>query len=344
MSSRIAQILRLKVPIMQAPMAGVSTAEMVVQVNNSGGLGSYGAGLFPASELKATIRAIQNRTDAPVNINLFVNEPPVFIPSVIEQSIQILNQIRRDMGLEIKQSPFKNHWRSPLKEQLDVVFETRPRVVSFCFGMLDQSIIQRLQDFALVMGTATTVQEAVALEAQGVDAIIAQGFEAGGHRATFLTKEEQGLIGTLSLVPQICRETTLPVIAAGGIMNAKQIEAVLAVGADMVSMGTAFITTKESKAAVCHKEALLNSPPSQSCLTRAMTGRMARMLENKVTKAFESVDKVPDYPLQSQLTEEFRTSSNSELRSLYCGQNYSECRNETARDLLKRLVTVLPVN
>jgi nitronate monooxygenase len=275
----LARLLGVRLPIVQAPMAGgPSTTRLAASVSEAGGLGSVAGPALSPHELRAAIRETRALTDRPFAVNLFAPLPPASDERVAEWAALV----HREPTL-----PPPLPWSAD--DQLAVLAEEEVRIFSFTFG------IPSLDRFeAIMIGTATTVAEAVALERAGADVIVAQGFEAGGHRGTFLAEAEHSLVGTLALVPQVVDATSVPIVAAGGIMDGRGIAAALALGAQGVQLGTAFIGCPESGASDEHRAAL----GRETTVTRVMTGRHARGVRSPLVDELERAGvEPPDYPL-----------------------------------------------
>jgi nitronate monooxygenase len=339
----LADRLGVEHPIIQAPMAGgTSTAELTAAVSNAGGLGSIAGGYSPPAALRESIRAVRALTSRPFQVNLFAAEPPRSAPAAeeIRRAQEALAPFRAELGLAPPPPPAT---LPRFEEQLRVVLDERVPIFSFTFGALTSEDVAALaRAGAVVMGTATTVREARALEAAGAHAIVAQGGEAGAHRGTFLGPPERALVGTIALVPQIADAVPLPVIAAGGIMDGRGIAAALALGAQGVQLGTAFIPCPESGASRAHKEALLaRRDDDDTTLTRAFSGKTARGLRNRFVEAMEGAPLLP-YPFQNSMTADLRREAakagKADLLSLWAGQGAPLSRARPAADLVGELV------
>jgi nitronate monooxygenase len=339
----LADRIGVEYPVFQAPMAGgPSTPELAAAVSNAGGLGSMGAGYVSAEAVRDAIRATRALTSRPFCMNLFAPEPGGAAPSAEEvaRAQAALAPFRAEVGLP-PAAPLAA--ALPFREQLRVVLEERVPVFSTTFGALAPEDVQALaRAGAVVMGTATSVREARALEAGGVHAIVAQSGEAGGHRGTFLGSVEGGLAGTLTLLPQIVDAVRVPVVAAGGIMDGRGIAAAFALGASAVALGTAFLACPESGASRPYKEAILaRREADETTLTRAFSGRWARGLRNRFTEALAAAPVLP-YPLQNSMTADLRReaarSGKADLLSLWAGQGVALARARPAADLLRELV------
>lgn len=316
----------IALPIVQAGMAGgITTPELVAAVSNAGGLGQIGAGYLSLEQLELAIEAVRKLTTKPFGVNLFVPEQIVVSKEEIQQANDWLAPIRQEVGVAeaAKWEPAPDQL---FEAQVDCVIAKQVAVCSFTFGVPTPAMVARLQAAGtMVVGTATTVEEAKANEAVGVDAIVVQGSEAGGHRGSFLEDEKQGMIGTMALVPQVVDAVDLPIIAAGGIMNARGIVAALVLGASAVQMGTAFVTTKESGASDIHKQAILQAKEDETVVTSSFSGKAARGIRNTFIKEMAPYEgKLPPYPVQNTLTTHIRAAAskqeNPAYMSLWCGQ------------------------
>ncbi|WP_333903846.1 nitronate monooxygenase [Achromobacter insolitus] len=342
MASRLIDLLKLHHPIVQAPMAGgATTVELVSEASKAGVLGSLGAAYMSPEQIETAARDIRARTPLPFAINLFASVPQEPVRGDTDRMLALMARYHQQLGLTPPTAP--DPQADPLPEQIEAILRVRPAVFSFTFGRMPATAIARCRELGiLTVGTATTVREAVALEQDGVDAIVAQGAEAGGHRGTFLGGFEESLIGTMALVPQVVDAVSVPVIASGGIMDGRGIAAALALGADLAQMGTAFLTTEESGINEAYKALLPASRAEQSRVTRAFSGRPARGIENAFMREADAIaaDILP-YPLQNALTRPMRTAGgkagDTEVLSLWAGQGAPLARRETTADLVRRL-------
>jgi len=342
MAARLIDLLKLHHPIVQAPMAGgATTVELVSEASKAGILGSLGAAYLSPEQIEAAARDIRARTPLPFAINLFASVPEEPMRGDANRMLALMARYHQQLGLAAPAAPGPQ--ADPLPEQIEAILRVRPAVFSFTFGRMPAGAIARCRELGiLTVGTATTVREAVALEQDGVDAIVAQGAEAGGHRGTFLGGFEESLIGTMALVPQVADAVSVPVIASGGIMDGRGIAAALALGADLAQMGTAFLTTEESGINQAYKALLPASRAEQSRVTRAFSGRPARGIENAFMREADAIaaDILP-YPLQNALTRPMRTAGgkagNIDVLSLWAGQGAPLARHETTADLVARL-------
>jgi nitronate monooxygenase len=334
--------LGLAHPIVQAPMAGGGdTPRLVAAVSEAGALGSIGVAYLTPQQIAESGRAIRALTSHPFGINLFA---PVRSTGQVGDPRRAVDRVAphyAELGLAAPMAPAAPADSFPA--QLAAALETGASVFSFTFGMLPADAIEAVKRRGMFLaGTATTVEEAIALEKAGVDAVVAQGSEAGGHRGSFAGDFESSMVGTIALVPQIADAVRIPVIASGGIMDGRGIAAALALGAGAVQMGTAFLTTDEAGVPDCYKQAILAAREHQTRLTRAFSGRPARGIVNRF---MEDVEREPDailpFPLQNALTRPLRTAAakagRAEFLSLWAGQGLRMARREPAAQLVARL-------
>ncbi|HZU30835.1 MAG TPA: nitronate monooxygenase [Candidatus Angelobacter sp.] len=337
----------LSCPVIQAPLAGGGdTAELVSAVSNAGALGFIGAAYLTPEQIIERGRAVRQQTSRPFGINLFAPMPaPAADPASISKAIAKIAPYFKELGLP-EPSPPKLP-ASTFDDQLAAALEIGAAIFSFAFGLLSPSAVQQIKQRGMfVMGTATTVKEAQALGEIGVEAVIAQGSEAGGHRGTFATKFESSMIGVMALVPQIIDAVSLPVIASGGIMDGRGIAAALTLGASAAQMGTAFLTTKEAGTPMAYKQAILFATEEQTQVTRAFSGRPARGIVNRMLRDYESLDdSILPFPLHNALTRPLRTEATkqnkAEYLSLWAGQGIRMARQGSAAELVARLQTEL---
>jgi nitronate monooxygenase len=340
----VSKILGTLYPIIQAGMAGgVTTANLVSAVSNSGGLGTLGAGYMSPDDMKLAIKEIKDQTNQPFGVNLFIPETPIVNDEQVTNAKRLLEPFKKELHLTDTSS--FSELQTDFEKQLEVIFNEKIPVCSFTFGAPSIELVKELKkEGTIVIGTATTVEEAVINEERGVDIVVAQGSEAGGHRGTFLGSFQHSMIGTFSLVPQMVDAVSIPVIAAGGIMDGRGVIAALALGAKGVQMGTAFITCKESGAGVSHKRAVLESSETQTVVTAAFSGKPARGIENRFTREMQKFESLlPPYPLQNALTKGLRKEAGNqgipELMSLWSGQSPRLSRDISTKDLVVSIVT-----
>jgi nitronate monooxygenase len=333
-------------PVIQAPMAGNGdTPELVAAVSNAGGIGFFGASYLSPEQIAAYAAAVRALTSKPFGINLFAPLAAGDSGKNPEIMLARLTPYFAELGLPAPSLP-KAAGHS-FHAQLAAALETGATSFSFTFGALPSGAIQAIKiGNMFVMGTATTVEEALQLEKSGVDAIIAQGSEAGGHRGTFAGDFPSGMIGTMALVPQVVDAVRVPVIASGGIMDGRGIVAALALGASAAQMGTAFLTCKEAGIPEAYKEAILRAREDQTRITRAFSGRPARGIVNRFMKEVEidhadAEDAILPFDTQNPLTRPLRSAAakqgRAEFLSLWAGQGLRMARRQSAAELVARL-------
>lgn len=337
------RLVNIRYPIVQAPMAGgPTTPALVASVSNAGGLGSLGAAYLTPEQLRNTIGEIRQLTDRPFGVNLFVPVQPTVSEETIRRMTEHLNQYRAALGIE--QNPSIGKFAESFDEQVQVLLEEKIPAFSFTFGIPPHDVIQAMKNQGtVVIGTATTVDEAKQLEAAGVDAIVAQGSEAGGHRGTFLKDAAESLIGTMALVPQVVDHVSVPVIASGGIMDGRGLVASLSLGAGAVQMGTAFLACPESGAHAAFKERVLAENEDATQITTAYSGKAARGIRTEFMNAMnEYSDAIPAFPVQNAMTKDIRQAAakknNSEYMSLWAGQGLRLATNHSAADIVRQTV------
>lgn len=343
--SALAQALQIQYPIVQGPFGGGnSTPALAAAVSNAGGLGSFGAvGLHP-EQIRSKVAEIRALTSRAFNINLWCpiagQDDVVPTDAARARMLESVAPLYRSLELAVP----KREDMPTFDEQMPTILELRPPVFSFVMGVPDRAILAEARRCGIyTIGTATTVDEAVAIEDAGADAVVASGSDAGGHRGSFLAAVEDSLVGTMSLVPQIADAVRIPVIAAGGISNGRGIVAALALGADAVQIGSAFLATDEAGASRVHKDKLGTADARRTYLTRAITGRHARGIRNTLMQTLEEMlDEVLPYPSQHLLTASLRASAGranrADLLALWAGQNAASVRKLPAADLLRLLV------
>jgi nitronate monooxygenase len=345
--NRLIELLDISCPVIQAPMAGGGdTAKLVSAVSNAGGIGFIGASYLTPEQIIERGREVRQQTSRPFGINLFAPLPrPSADDTFIARAIEKISPYFEELGLPLPAPPKLP--ASNFDDLLAASLETEATVFSFAFGLLPPGAMVAVKRRGLfVAGTATTVKEAQALADQKVDAVIAQGSEAGGHRGTFATAFESGMIGSISLIPQVVNAVSVPVIASGGVMDGRGIAAALALGASAVQMGTAFLTCEEAGIAAAYKDAILQSGEEQTEVTRAFSGRPARGIQNRVLLDYKDMpDSILPFPLQNGLTRPLRAEATKQNRaeylSLWAGQGLRMARRTSAAGLVARLNTEL---
>ncbi|MBT3170991.1 MAG: DUF561 domain-containing protein [Rhodospirillaceae bacterium] len=340
--SELCDLLGIEHPIIQAPMAGATTPPLAAAVSNAGGLGSLGCAAQSADQVRADVAALRDGTNHAFNLNFFVHDAPV--PDAENEAAMQQRLAPYYNELELGDAPAA---RSifPIfgKEMLAVVTELSPKVASFHFGLPERAMIDALKEAgAVILASATTVCEAIALEAGGADAVIAQGVEAGGHRGTFLGDVESGTVGTFALVPQVVDAVRVPVIAAGGVADGRGIAAAFALGASGAQIGTAFLACPEAQMHPVHRELLLKTPSEATQVTRTISGRPARAIVNRyITEMNESGAEPLAFPLQYSLSGPLNAASrkndSSELMVMWAGQGAALAQVLSAGELLTKL-------
>jgi nitronate monooxygenase len=334
-------------PIIQAPMGGANATPpaLVAAVCNAGGLGFLGAAYMAPEQIMRECAAIRALTSRPFGINLFVPTIVPQLPSDISAAVERVALFHAELGLPEPSRPTPPAFS--FDDQLDAVLSANPAVMSFTFGLLPHGASDRIKSGGIfLIGTATTVEEAAALEQAGVDAVATQGSEAGAHRGTFLGSFESSMIGTMSLVPQVVDAVRVPVIAAGGIMDGRGITAAMTLGAVAVQMGTAFLVTDECGVAESYKKAVLSAREDSTRVTSAFSGRPARGIVNRAMVEIErGGDAMLPYPHQNSLTRSMRNAAaqqdRAEFLSLWAGQGARLARRMPAAELVAALVREL---
>ncbi len=341
--ARLCSLLGIEHPLICAPMAGgPSTPALAAEVSRAGGLGFLGCAYSTPEQILEWSREVRARTDRPFGINLFA-EVPAGAPVDAGPMLELLRPLHAELGLPPPEAPTPAPRK--LDAQVDAVIESGARVFSITFGLLSAPQLDRLKRKGLVtMGTANTVEEARRIEAGGYDLVVAQGSEAGGHRATFVGSFERGLVGTMALVPQAVDAVRIPVVAAGGIMDGRGWVAAEALGAAGVQLGTAFLAADECGAIPAYKDAVLAATDDGTTVTRAYSGRAARGLVTRFLTAVEERQGIIlPYPLQNALTRPMRTAANTagraELLSLWAGQAARLARRAPAAEIVRWLVS-----
>jgi len=341
--NRFIKLSGIELPIIQAPMAGSAFSDMVVAVSEAGGLGSLACALLSVEQARNELETIRRKTSRPINANFFCHQPPRDDRARERNWIQRLDayytELQADRNTSIPQST-----RAPFDEKMcDLVMEFHPEVVSFHFGLPDKNLLLRVRSTgAKILSTATSVDEARWLEDQGCDAIIAQGFEAGGHRGMFLTDDVSTQVGTMALVPQVVDALKVPVIAAGGIADARGILAAFALGAAAVQIGTAYLHCPDAKITALHRQALKGARDNDTAITNVFTGRPARAIVNRFMREVGPMsDLAPKSPLAAATLTPLRAKSemagSADFTPLWSGQAARLGRGLPAGELTKQL-------
>lgn len=346
--SRLADVLGVRRPIIQGPFGGgLSSIPLTVAVSNAGALGSYGANHLDPDQISSLVSELKRRTSHAFNVNLWVplpGEAEVTLDEVeLAREVDRLRPYLDELG--VPPPAYRPTYGQSFDRQVAALIDARPPVFSFIFGVPPAAVLDEARRRGIVtVGTATTVDEAVALEAAGVDVIVASGSDAGGHRGAFLAPVAESLVGTFSLVPQVVDAVTVPVVAAGGIADRRGVAAALALGADGVQIGTGFLMTTESVASAAHKRALAGPGARITVLTSAFSGRPARAIPNRFSRELAALERdLPPYPIQSALTSGIRSAAAerglADYLNLWAGQAARLARPRTAQDYLDELDT-----
>ena len=341
------KLLGVDLPLIQAPMAGAQAAALAVAVSNAGGLGSLPCAMLTPDAMRRELDAIKAGTSKPYNVNFFCHTPPLASDAREAHWRAVLAPYYAEFGIDpatIAAGP----GRAPFTaEAADVLEAFKPAVVSFHFGLPSAALLARVRGWgAAILSSATTVEEALWLEAHGADAVIAQGVEAGGHRGMFLTDDITTQVGTFALLPQIVRAVKLPVIAAGGIADAQGVAAALALGAAGVQIGTAYLLCPETSTSAVHRAALTGNAAGaaarHTALTNLFTGRPARGIVNRFMRELGCINAAaPEFPLATSAMLPLRTKAEAagsgDFSPLWSGQNASGCRAVPAAELTRGL-------
>lgn len=344
--TKLTELFAIDVPIILGPFGGgASSVELAAAVSEAGGLGSFGANHLNGSQIKDVAQAIRHKTQKPFALNLWIpfqpNESDNISDAEFEQHCQLLKPYFDELNLPLPTRP--KSFLPDFTDQMSAVLETRPAAFSFVFGIPDNIILRQCKDLKIItIGTATTVAEAIALDQAGIDVIAASGFEAGGHRTSFLKNAEESLMGTMALIPQVVDAVKAPVVAAGGVADGRGVAAALALGAAGIQIGTAFLACDESGANTLHKKALWGTD-KQTALTRVFSGRLARGINNRLMKDLKEHEiKLLKYPIQNWLTAQLKSiaieQGRTDLISLWCGQAAPLLRHNKAQILMKSLI------
>lgn len=346
---RVEELLGIQAPIVLGPFGGLSSPELTARVSELGGLGSYGLYGYSAERIARAAEALRALTPRPFALNLWLPrgdevDPVDVIPETEDAMAAVVGFFDE---LDILVPPLPTRFLPDPGEQLEATLQARPAVISVVFGVPSSEMVERARSAGIrVIGTATTAEEAVALEAGGVDAIIATGFEAAGHRVSFLRPAERSLVGTIALVPQVVDAVRVPVIAAGGIADRRGVAAAFALGAEGVQVGTAFLRTRLSAAAPAHRAAIASAAAHDTVLTRAMSGRLSRGIPNRAVEAIEAGEAIAPFPAQNWVTGQFRGEAarqdRGDLLSLWIGQAAALARSTEPDEVFAELRAGIP--
>lgn len=338
-------LLGTDLPIIQAPMAGSQGSALAIAVSNAGGLGSQPCAVLGLDQIRKELQAITAATSKPYNVNFFVHKPPTPDPARENAWRRLLAPYLAEHGIDqdaIQAGP----QRLPFDDAAaDMLEEFKPPVVSFHFGLPSDALMKRVKGWgSKILSSATTLHEARYLETHGVDAIIAQGYEAGGHRGMFLTEDLNSQVGTFALVQQVVRAVSVPVIAAGGIADAKGVKAALVLGAAAVQIGTGYLLCPEASPNPLHRTALKSTAAQTTAITNLLTGRPARGIVNRLMREIGPMNSAaPAFPLAATAVFALRAKAESkglhDFTSMWAGQNAAACREMSAADLTRELAS-----
>jgi nitronate monooxygenase len=340
---RTTDLIGIALPIIQAPMAGAGLGELAIAVSEAGGLGSLPCAMLKGAQARAELTSIRRSTARPIHVNFFCHRPP---ETQAEREMgwrERLAEFYAEFGLD-RENRTPGASRAPFDAAIcEVVEEFRPEVVSFHFGLPERGLLERVRATgAKILSSATTVAEARWLEAEGCDAIIAQGFEAGGHRGTFLSNDISRQVGTMALVPQVADAVRVPVVAAGGIADGRGIAAAVALGAAAVQIGTAYLLCPEATVGAWHREALRQAKDDGTAITNVFTGRPARGLVNRAMRELGPMSELaPEFPLAAAAMAPLRASAESQgsgdFSPMWAGQAAALARQAGAGEVTRRL-------
>jgi nitronate monooxygenase len=340
---RLIELFRIELPIVQAPVAGAMNWELAAEVAAAGGLGSLPCAMLNPEQVRSEMGKIRARTKNPINLNFFCHTPPVPNNTREARWRDRLAPYYRELAVD-PAAPIPSSNRTAFDAVMcDVVEETKPDVVSFHFGLPAEPLLGRLRAAGFpVMSSATTAAEARWLEERGVAAVIAQGYEAGGHRGMFLSDDLAAQVGTFALIPQVVDAVKVPVIAAGGVTDARGIAAAFALGAAAVQMGTAYLWCREAKISAPHRAALSSARDDGTAVTNLMTGRPARGFVNRIMREIGPIsDVAPEFPLAAGALAPLRAKAEAQgsgdFSPLWAGQAASLGRALPAGELTRKL-------
>lgn len=340
----LTSLLGIEHPLIQAPMAGSQGSALAIAVSNTGALGSLPCAMLGPDALALELKTLQAGTTRPVNLNFFCHTPPE--PDAAREAAwrQTLAPFYAQAGLSTE-AISAGAGRVPFSHAVaDLIEPFRPHIVSFHFGLPAPDLVARVKGWGgKVLASATTVFEARWLQANGADAVIAQGLEAGGHRGMFLTDDLSTQIGTFALLPQIVAAVTLPVIAAGGVANAAGVRAAMALGAAGVQVGTAYLCSHEATTSALHRQALQSPAAHHTALTNVFSGRPARGIVNRVVRELGALCKAaPAFPLataaMAPLRAHWEAQGSGDFSPLWAGQNASACHSSSAAAITQQLL------
>ncbi len=340
--STLKDLLSIDLPIIQAPMAGVQGSALAIAVSNTGALGSLPCAMLDLDGIRRELAAVRDRTHRPFNVNFFCHAAPAIDETREAAWRRALAPYFEEFGVD--PAAIVSATRRPFDDAAaDILAEFRPPVVSFHFGLPSPDLVARARAWgAKILSSATTVDEARWLEAHGVDAVIAQGVEAGGHRGMFLTDDISTQVTTMALVPQMVKAVRVPVIAAGGIADASGVRAAMSLGASGVQVGTSYLLCPEATTTQLHRAALASDASRHTALTNLFTGRPARGIVNRLMRELGPISALPPaFPLAASAITPLRSTAESrgvtDFTPMWAGQNTSGCREISAADVTRAL-------
>ena len=341
------ELFGIEYPIVQAPMAGVQDSALAIAVSNAGGLGSLPCAMLSTEVMRRELRTLQEQTKRPFNVNFFCHPPPKVDSARENRWRSILQPYYREFGLDIDDLP-EGASRNPFNDEVaELIADFQPPVVSFHFGLPGDALLERVRGWgAIVLSSATTLEEALWLERRGVDGIIAQGLEAGGHRGHFLSDDLRAQSETFSLLAKLRRKVHVPVIATGGIADARAVKSALDHGAAGVQVGTAYLLCNEATTSTVHRQALRSDGAKQTALTNIFSGRPARGIVNRVMREIGPMNSnAPAFPLASRAMGPLRKAAEQkglgDFSPLWAGKNAAGCREISAAQLTRELAAML---
>lgn len=347
MPATLQDLFGIDTPIVLGPFGGLSSIELTAAVSEHGGLGSYGLYGYSADRISDTIAALRSATSRPFAVNLWLPAGDEVVPGEVDlaAATDAVRPLFEELGLERPAPPVE--FLPDIDAQLTAVMDAAPAVLSVVYGVPSDHVVEAARSRGIrIIGTATTVAEAVALAAAGVDAVVASGAEAAGHRVSFLRRAEDSLVGTFALVPQVVDAIDVPVIAAGGIADRRGVAAAFALGASGVQVGTAYLRTRQSAATEAHRAAISDATDTGTVLTRAMSGRLARGIPNRAMRTIETAGVIAPFPAQNWLTGQFRAEAgrrgDGDLVSLWAGQASPLATRDDAADVSAELAAGVP--
>lgn len=341
-------LLDVDVPIVLGPFGGMSSVALTAAVSDAGGLGSYGLYGYDRARIADTVAQLRVATGRPFALNVWIPVGDEAAPGSVDTTAAaaVVAPLYAELGVS-PPSGQPDRFLVDIDEQLEAILDARPAVLSCVYGMPGRDVVAEAHARGIhVVGTATTVAEARAVAAAGADAVVASGFEAAGHRVSFLADAQRSLVGTFALVPQVADAVDIPVIAAGGIADRRGVAAAFALGASGVQVGTAFLRTRQSAASAAHREALARIAADETVLTRAVTGRLARGVPNRLVETVDAAGTIAPFPAQSWVVGALRAEANrlglGDLQSLWAGQGAPLARLDDAREVFAELAAGVP--